>query len=969
MATIEFQMSTTAFLRAQRNALLRLQTCLPGPFAMGSVNIVLDRIDFGANALVHNVAEEFDIIEKGFGGGPDDFVLKGKASGFKTQMTQDVTVHVTTLEDILSHPDQSPAVVVPIQGTLVFEISAFALPDTGIFITIAFQQNESTIAPPPGLFALPVDWDELSQTIMTEMAKILPSPTIPIDLKDLAKTTRFINAGISVDSTLSVFALRADNSLNPLFGTWINFYRGIFDNRLGGNEWALFIGEKFMGSVIDARVDAGLKDLPSELEIIPHTTYSNAGGRAVFTIDLSITVDPPEPAGTIVNTFPGLAGSGHVDIKIPVEIRLSPPTELVCEADLSTIQDQAESFLGLIGLLVDALGISLQGFIDAGARSILSDAGDDAEQCQVTPEHHIRCTKPIKAPNVGMGMAFGITSLLPLADGVSLAGNLRMSDLSPAVLDIGTHHIQMMPPDITCGSAGAATIAAFGSNPKAWEILHGRILIINHGTAPLTLCDYQVVGNDWANAFPRTGIRPDGTLAPISMAVRFAVPGDPYYQGGGPGFPGNYPCLVLIKTTAGTRAVSLGQAPVVTSEDLDRLQAGLLVKVGDCQILMDNWFDGDHAHIPEWFVPDPPDLLVDHHWNVLVAGLRPGEAAALTDTDGRQVVRAVAQADAPVRLSAVVRSVAGQRDVTLIKIPAANLRRAAGEQPVRTSARDREAVKGGTGTRAGNDEKAARGIGVTQQSLVFIGAARLAAPCIDIVAARRPGTRLIVAVMPDSVAAFDVSQPLQPMLVGQWSFSGARGAVPWRGGVLAFGAEGFALVDEHGLLRPDAGQCGAPPVLSAAAAGDRLYALAEDGLAIHDARLCKQRTVELPSEKSVPHSIVAAGRSMILGGSDGLMALETDGPPSLRRLAAKGRLHVRRLSTPTMRRTGASVLAELEDGTARLLDVGNGRAEEVVWFAESPWFAHVARLGSLLAHRRTDANRLELYRLGPSAVQ
>ena len=61
MAIIEFQMSTAAFLRAQRNALLQRQICLPGPFAfdavngVGPINIVLDRLDFGANALVHNV--------------------------------------------------------------------------------------------------------------------------------------------------------------------------------------------------------------------------------------------------------------------------------------------------------------------------------------------------------------------------------------------------------------------------------------------------------------------------------------------------------------------------------------------------------------------------------------------------------------------------------------------------------------------------------------------------------------------------------------------------------------------------------------------------------------------------------------------------------------------------------------------------------------------------------------------------
>ena len=76
MATIEFQMSATAFLRAQRNAMLRIETCLPGPFAfkpgnnIDSTTIVRGRIEFGANTLVHNVEEEFDLKRQAYGGSP-----------------------------------------------------------------------------------------------------------------------------------------------------------------------------------------------------------------------------------------------------------------------------------------------------------------------------------------------------------------------------------------------------------------------------------------------------------------------------------------------------------------------------------------------------------------------------------------------------------------------------------------------------------------------------------------------------------------------------------------------------------------------------------------------------------------------------------------------------------------------------------------------------------------------------------
>ena len=245
--------------------------------------------------------------------------------------------------------------------------------------------------------------------------------------------------------------------------------------------------------------------------------------------------------------------------------------------------------------MIDILALSLQGFIDAGAQSALSGISDGGGKCEITPEHHIRCTKPIKAPSVGFNAALRVNSLLPLVDGMSLAGSLGMMNLSTAVLDIGARPLRLAPPAIDCGTAGASTIAAFGANPRAWEIVQGAIAITNQGTAPLFLCDYQIVGNDWANAFPRTGVRPDGGVAPIDIPVRFAAPDVRYYQGGGPGRPANYPCLVLIKTTAGTRAVSLGPAPLITQEKLDQLETELLVEVGNCQLLVDNWWDGNHG--------------------------------------------------------------------------------------------------------------------------------------------------------------------------------------------------------------------------------------------------------------------------------------------------------------------------------------------------------------------------------------
>ena len=222
--------------------------------------------------------------------------------------------------------------------------------------------------------------------------------------------------------------------------------------------------------------------------------------------------------------------------------------------------------------------------------------------------------------------------------------------------------------------------------------------------------------------------------------------------------------------------------------------------------------------------------------------------------------------------------------------------------------------------------------------------------------------------MPDSVAAYDISQPLQPLLMGEWSFSGARGAVPWQGGVLAFGDEGFAMVDESGMRRTNAGQCSAPPILSAATAGKRLYALTDDGVAIYDARLCKLRTVELGYENSMPQSIVAAGSVMAMGSSEGIIdpwnRSSHYAPAPAGRASPVRSAAIHSDDAPD----GCQCAGRTRGRIGVLLDVGNEHVEEVAWFAEPPWFSRTARIGNLLAHRATDANRLEFYRLGPSVL-
>src|SRR4051794_11199607 len=105
MSYIEFQVSTSTFLGAQRNALRsgKWFLCPPPPISVGPLKLVFDRIEFGSNALRHNVETTFAVFYTEHG---ETLPTPNPATGFQCQIAQDVTVFVSDLTDILTHPNQ-----------------------------------------------------------------------------------------------------------------------------------------------------------------------------------------------------------------------------------------------------------------------------------------------------------------------------------------------------------------------------------------------------------------------------------------------------------------------------------------------------------------------------------------------------------------------------------------------------------------------------------------------------------------------------------------------------------------------------------------------------------------------------------------------------------------------------------------------------------------------------------------------
>src|SRR5688572_12707723 len=103
MAYIEFQVSTAAFLAAQRTALRSRQICTI-PQTVAGIQIVIDKIEFGNNAIRHDVFTTYSVFFSSL----TSYKPGEEVDGKQTQIAQDVTVHVTTMSDIMSRPNQAP---------------------------------------------------------------------------------------------------------------------------------------------------------------------------------------------------------------------------------------------------------------------------------------------------------------------------------------------------------------------------------------------------------------------------------------------------------------------------------------------------------------------------------------------------------------------------------------------------------------------------------------------------------------------------------------------------------------------------------------------------------------------------------------------------------------------------------------------------------------------------------------------
>jgi hypothetical protein len=926
MSYIEFQVSTAAFLAAQRTVLRSQQICTI-PQTVGGIQIVIDKIEFGNSAIQHNVFTTYSVF---FNSLTSDRPGE-EVNGFRTQIAQDVTVYVTTMSDIMAHPNQAPATTIKVPGTLIFNLNFYCYLPGDPFANDCYTRIEFNKLEPGPLPPIPAEWQlTLAQVIDAVNATLhaqIPSKTIPAGLSELTTLfAKFENAGMSVDGQLQRICLRAQvgGSDPSVKDQWEHFFQGNFVDRLGDSDWIMYIDAGLITGFAEAKISQAIAEADVDhLSTFPGCNYSNDGGKAVFTLDVLAIYDLPDPLP-----------NPKRDPKLPLEISVSANNTLQLRADYSDVVRLIHS-VDLVEFFLPSLSNSIEGFMQAIVDMGLAELNkkDHAPYCKKISNTMVECTKFVQMPSLSSGTTCIMTSLLAQDDGIAFAGTMRSVSLAPAVIGTRVREFKWQPPKISCSSASIALVAAFMDSPNGFFILNAAGIVDNSGTTPLFICGWSIVqGSDTQGAFPPSCISVDAGPAGISFTATIPIPKEDYYRNA-------YPLLILVRTTAGTRLLKIAPPPKVTKADLDKLAAELLVKVGNCEQLISPWFHEHRGFNPAWSIDPPHEAKFAHLWQVEVTGLPQGESVSLLDNRGKELVRATGRLNEPVTMSALLPP-SGAKELMVMH--------GVGGQHV--------ALKE-------SQVKAARGIQVGQQLMEQLGSVSLSETCRSLYATNILAGRCVIAVLQSSIRAYDFTNPLRPSLMRSWKIPDVKGVLDWQGALLHYGENGFGWIDREGNQRPYQAGCCVNPVLDAAIAGQLLYTITKEGLEIYSKNLCQIAMIHIEGA----HSLVQTGGKLVIAGNCGIQIYDISEPRVPKMVSSREVIDIRSLTRPLGAAAG-TVLAILKDGSARFFRFNDKTMDETAHFARAPWFTGSVRLNGLLLQPGQNGNSIDISKFGRTAV-
>ncbi len=832
-------------------------------------------------------------------------------------------------------------------GTIVVSLQFFSgdLGDENCYLYTHFVALEPGPLPflpanfDPFNAPLPFTRDEFLEKVNAFIAGLIPDTKTPVPifgkLPGHPARTNLANAGVSVDGLMKRIAFRVQI---PVPGTdadvpWTNFFSGYVADRLDGSQWSLWVDRGYIESSVQAQVRDALSGVKvDDLETYVGAQYSNAGGTALITATIEGVYDLPDPLGTI-------------DVNLSIPTIVSVPTTDVLQLDikLPELKDLAAQisapFLSLAQIFLGPLGVLLA----AGVHSLIEDIKEPAypSGCNRTTPNDIVCKIGIPRPTLG-NLVPHVQTLLALDDGISLAGTIYEFPLTQPKLDVTVREFTFKPPHINCGPAGTELVALFAESPNSFDILHATVSLENSGTVPMYLCGVTVI-NDPLNVFPAGSIAPDSQVGPvISFTVHPPIPGPAYYAS-------PYPCDLLISTTAGTRLARIPPLPHLDQHTIDNLKVALFAELVACEKLVDQWYHG-HRLNPHWLVDPPFDRVVEHIWEVEVHGLPAGETVSLVDSRGRELVQARARGNTPARVSALLQPLleAGGNELSIVRGTGGQI-----QAPAEVFRTEESRSTGKSPT---------RGIAIVQRLMIRLGSIPLPQPCLRLQTATVQGKRCLLAVMKDSVTAFDLSNPQMPVITGSWGKPGIRGALSLDGQLILFGEDGFEAIDAGGGRTSGPDACAAE-IEAAAYVGGYVYAIAPGQLKVYSRRLCGVASIRVERASS----ILLAGGRLVVASHNRISLCNYLHPrsPQIEDRHLQLQHSVVRLARPFAAEPG-SFLAVLEDGSALSIAVTEQGFEHLARFENKPWTLDCVRIGTALVNIAKGGSALNVSIFGRS---
>jgi hypothetical protein len=910
MSIFEVQIKAASFLQAQRRSLQTMRICPPAPVSFAGRTLQIQRILFGNNSLRHHEQATFGVFYHN--GGPDPVPTPNPATGFELQIAQDVVLQVADSADIVTTPNGA-ATGTDLHLTAVLALDYYPGPTGGCYLSTRLRRVEWGALPPlpPG-----VDPAAVQQYVTDVLSKTLPFKATQFNFSTMipGAPSQVENAGVSADQQLQrvVFRVAPGGANSGSDARWTNFYRGAIPDRLGNAQWAYFVDAGMLETIhADTAQSAIRGKLPSEIRLINvGATYWQTNGNPRVTTTAYANVDLPDPLGV-----------KYVEISTLTEYSVGTPNNLVADIHLPDEKKLIEqNFAGaraalrmfggwglvlsdlLVGIAVDAMG-GLPLPVTPGC-------------AEVTPLHR-RCTNPVGFSGLGTNAIFN--AIAADNDGMALTGNLGVVPYTMSELEVEITNFRWVPPRISCGQWSDSMLDDFRANARDRASLLAGISLSASGTAPIYVCGWQVI-NDPLGVFSQPGsVTVDRGQLPATISIRIRNPGAAYDAGT------RYPCDLLLTTTAGVRLVRIPPPPLLTQEDVNRMADLMLAMLATCNIAKTSLKDWDKIH-PAWLDDPYPGELNQKYWEIEVTGLDAGRTVLLVDAVGEQVITARAVADTPVRLSILQSGLSGELSLQLdgggLMLDAAQA-----------------------------DQPTLSGLDFRQQTAWTAATMALEGLCRHVLRASTVPDADVLAVLDGGVVAFSLANPFSPIRLSSWGVDGLNGACIVRGQLVAFGVDGFAMLnpDQRPLLACASGL----PVLDVVSSGDVLYALTAEALEVRSARLCLVARIEVEGGRCLSLS----GRRLLIGGRDGVTGYDTSEPYRPRRDTAGGDLDIVGLVTPPAAPAGSTV-ALLADGSAALLRVGPNRVEQIGTYRRAPWFADAVRLRNRLVQIAPDRRSL-----------